>query len=316
VAEVMTLPKKKRKKGLVMRKLFLMLAVLLVASTAYAADVTVSCAQVADTNEVIVSYVASAEANIPRAFALDIQLDNDETILSVTPLDPNYWVYPGTYPGGEPIGDPCDSSDTLPGIDTNGVTIEMASLHSPPEVSSPNAPEQLNDLLSITVSGTCNMSIAGNAARGKVVLYDATNEDDGRDIVYTGCTINIVTDCLIGGNAGSAEFSDWETWGKPDCWCYQRQCRGDINGSKLGPYWVQAADLATFKAAYFKTNAVLATVPNGICADLNHKPLGPYRVQAADLTIFKTYYFKAEALVPPCDAAPVITGPYNFWTTP
>jgi hypothetical protein len=191
VAEVMTLPKKKRKKGLVMRKLFLMLAVLLVASTAYAADVTVSCAQVADTNEVIVSYVASAEANIPRAFALDIQLDNDETILSVTPLDPNYWLYPGTYPGGEPIGDPCDSSDTLPGIDTNGVTIEMASLHSPPEVSSPNAPDQLNDLLRIFVSGTCNMSISGNAARGKVVLYDATNEDDGRDVVYTGCTITI-----------------------------------------------------------------------------------------------------------------------------
>jgi hypothetical protein len=31
--------------------------------------------------------------------------------------------------------------------------------------------------------------ISGNAARGKVVFYDATNEDDGRDVVYTGCSV-------------------------------------------------------------------------------------------------------------------------------
>jgi hypothetical protein len=86
---------------------------------------------------------------------------------------------------------------------------------------------------------------------------------------------------------------------KPDCWCYQRQCRGDINGAPLGPYHVQSADLTIFKLAYFKTCAVLAGVTNGICADLNHAPLGPYRVQAADLTIFKTYYFKTG--VPCCD---------------
>jgi hypothetical protein len=186
--------KKKRKKGLVMRKLFLMLAVLLVASAAYGADVTISCAQVGSTNEVTISYLASAEVNIPRAFALDIKLSNAETIYAVTPLDPNYWVYPGSYPSDPngPVGNTGDSSDTLPGIDSNGVTIEMASLHSPPEVTSPNNPEVTNDLLSIFVTGGCDVNIVGNAARGKVVFYDATNEDDGRDVVYTGCAVSML----------------------------------------------------------------------------------------------------------------------------
>lgn len=191
---MVALPKKRKeeKKGLVMRKLFLMLAVLLVASAAYAADVTISCT--ADGNVVTVSYSAIAEANIPRAFALDIRLSTDATITDVTPLDPNYWVYPGSY--GEdpctPVGDPCDSDDTLPGEDSNGITIEMASLHSPTgSVANPNAPEPNNALLSFKVSGSddCNVYISGNAARGKVVFYDATNEDDGRDVVYTGCEV-------------------------------------------------------------------------------------------------------------------------------
>lgn len=189
--------KKKRKKGLVMRKLFLMLAVLLVASAAYAADVTISCT--ADGNVVTVSYTASAEANIPRAFALDIQLSTDATITDVTPLDPNYWVYPGSYDEDPctPVGDPCDSYDTLPGEDSNGITIEMASLHSPTgNVANPNAPDISNALLSFKVSGDCNVYISSNAARGKVVFYDATNEDDGRDVVYTGCEVTKGCNCL------------------------------------------------------------------------------------------------------------------------
>jgi hypothetical protein len=246
----MTLPKKKRKKGLVMRKLFLMLAVLLIASVAYAADATVYCT--VDGNEVTVSYTASAEANIPRAFGLDIQLDNGEAIDGVTVLSTDYWVTPGSYPGTDPLGDPCDSTDTLPGLDSNGITIEMGSLHSPPEVSSPNAPALAGDLISFTVTGECNVAISGNAARGKVVFYDATNEDDGKDVVYTGCTVVLACDCVgdingdnwIRTNDISALVLFLNSLGSPyrcpssnaSCWddCY------DINGDN----WIRTNDIS------------------------------------------------------------------------
>jgi hypothetical protein len=264
--------KKKRKKGLVMRKLFLMLAVLLVASAAYAADATISCT--ADGNVVTVSYTASAEANIPRAFSLDIQLSTDATITDVTPLDPNFWVYPGSY-GDDPctpVGDPCDSDDTLPGEDSNGLTIEMASLHSPPEVNSPNAPDISNALLSFKVSGSddCNVYISGNAARGKVVFYDATNEDDGRDVVYTGCEVVI--------------FSG------PDCWTWPFQCYGDsVNNDGL----LNSSDFLAFRPSYNKTYPDAAYNP---CCDSNRDG----RVNSTDFLTFRSNYNKDVSGNTPC----------------
>jgi hypothetical protein len=110
------------------------------------------------------------------------------------------------------------------------------------------------------------------------------------------------------------EYSDWSAWGKPDCWCYSRQCRGDINGLKHGPFWVQVLDLNLFKAAFNKTDVQLP--PGGICADLNHVKHGPFRVQVLDLDIFKIYFNKIETLVPECNQLPIYTGPYNYWTKP
>ena len=123
-------------------------------------------------------------------------------------------------------------------------------------------------------------------------------------------------ECLIGGNAGPLEYSDWVAWGKPDCWCYTKQCRGDINGKPFLGKPVTGADLIIFKAAFNKTDADLALVPNGICADLNHTTFLGKRVTGADLIIFKAYFNKADSVVPVCDQPPIITGPYNFWTKP
>jgi hypothetical protein len=80
--------------------------------------------------------------------------------------------------------------------------------------------------------------------------------------------------------------------------------------------WVQSADLTEFRAAFLKTDAELATIPNGICADLDHKKILEKRVGPADLTIFRTYFLQPDASVPICDQPPIYTGPYNFWTSP
>jgi hypothetical protein len=118
-------------------------------------------------------------------------------------------------------------------------------------------------------------------------------------------------DCL---SISAPEYADWVAWGKPKCWCYPRQCRGDIDGLRILMKWVQGADLTAFRAAFLKTNAQLALIPNGICADLDHKAILMKRVQGADLTIFRTYFLVAS--VPICDQLPIYTGPYNFWTSP
>ena len=242
-------------------------ALLLAVPAAYAADVTISCA--ADGNEVTVSYTASADANKPRAFGLDIQLDNGETITTLTLLDPNYWVSPGTIDinasgvivyDGNGIGQQDDAAypDTLYGLDSNGITIEIGSLHSPPEYDSPNAPDLSSAILKFTVSGDCNVAISGNAARGNVVLYDAT----AADVAYgSGCTVTVPS----GGCA----------------------CEGDVNGDTFISVLDLSAIVSFLAPAYAGTNPPY-TAPAGdapACYDVN----GDTFISVLDLSAIVAY---------------------------
>jgi len=123
-----------------------------------------------------------------------------------------------------------------------------------------------------------------------------------------------VYNCLTGGVAGTAENPDWVKWRYPACWCYKKQCRGDVNGKKTVTF-VASNDFTIFVSAYGKTDAQLAGVANGVCGDSNHKKTVT-RVASNDFTIFTTYYGKADSLVPDCNAGTIITGPWTYWTTP
>jgi hypothetical protein len=105
------------------------------------------------------------------------------------------------------------------------------------------------------------------------------------------------------------DYAAWTQFGRPSCWCFQRQCRGDAEGTKVGVQWVQALDLNIFAAAYGKNVTLLAQVANGICADFDHTKVGVQRVQALDLTPFATYYGKNQTIVTVCPSTNV-----NFWT--
>ena len=102
-------------------------------------------------------------------------------------------------------------------------------------------------------------------------------------------------------------YADWVAWGRPSCWCYQRNCRGDINGVK-NITWVSVADLTALTSAYGKSDTALALITNGICADINHTK-NITRVSVADLTVLTSYYGKSDALTPICVVENV-----NFWT--
>jgi hypothetical protein len=112
------------------------------------------------------------------------------------------------------------------------------------------------------------------------------------------------------------EYADWIAWGRPDCWCCKRQCRGDADCAITGPFWVALPDLNILKAAFNKADDPLRLIPRGICADFDHAKTGPFRVALPDLNILKAHFNKR--IVPCCDLnGDCILTPadkYLFWT--
>jgi hypothetical protein len=306
-----------------MKKLGLIGAVLLIAASPVWARVDITCT--ADGNIVTVRYKVS-DANKVRALALDIMVNSPARIHAISDPNAKYWVYPGSIVivngevnnVGTPVAnpyDPCVPGGTQPGLDTNGITIEMGSLYSPTGDNSPNSPAKTGPLLKFNVEkrqSNTTVTIRENTVRGGVVLTNGSHPDVNAPGIYG--TPKWPLDCLIGGNAGTSEYKDWVAFGYPKCWCYPRNCRGDINGTIKFGTWVTVEDLTLFKTAYGKSVAQIP--PGGICADLDRKIKFGIRVSVEDLTIFKLYYGKATTLVPTCDKTPTNTGPYNWWAAP
>jgi len=120
------------------------------------------------------------------------------------------------------------------------------------------------------------------------------------------------TDCMKQSGVIAAEWTAWVgggtlPWARPSCWCYQRQCRGEVNNNKQGAFWVYTQDLIAMKDAYGKLDAQMTG--DRICSDINHSKQGSFRVYTQDLTTLKAYYGKLDAQTPVCDVAKV-----NFWT--
>ena len=284
------------------KKLGLVMAVLMVATPLWA-SVDITCSAPPDSFDVTVSYKVVGEVNSVRGFALDIMVDQGAKIKEVymNSLDPNYWVYPGsivinttTNPPtvsdkGTPVAnpyDPCLPGQTLPGLDSNGITIEMGSLYWPTGDNSPNAPKLSGKLLKFRVDKkpTC-VTIRENAIRGGVVL---TNPN-------LNPTVNAPQYCMTGEvpclpNTVSY-YSTWLAQGKPECWCYPRQCYGDADGkletTKTGTYYVHFNDL-NILLANWNVKGTTMSVP-GICADFKHDyettKTGTYRVHFNDLNM-------------------------------
>jgi hypothetical protein len=137
------------------------------------------------------------------------------------------------------------------------------------------------------VNATGNLSYTGAATEGEVEDY--------------------ATECLKSTDPG---YTAWKnTWGMPKCWCFRKQCKGDVNGSSSFGKPVSGTDLDLFKLAFNKTDAELALVTNGICADLNHAASFGKRVTGTDNDTFKLNFNVAEASVLECASTHI-----NFWT--
>lgn len=294
-----------------MKKIVLALVVLMLAAPAWAA-VNITVAQDAEDDCVaIISFDARTEANLVRAFGINIQLDNDANVIAVAGLNADYYIYPGTIQidasgnvtsYGSPAAEYGDlPSDTLAGPpDGNGVTIEMASLYAP--IGSVNEPDPCGLLVSVRVNKECTLTITANVSRAGPTGVVMENPDEvvtvnfPAPIALTGC--GVVTDCYT----GMPDYDQFEAVGGPECWCYPRQCLGDADGYPQGKqnYWVSTNDLAILKAAWSKPAAQL--VGNEACADFDHLAQGKqlYRVSTNDLAILKANWSLANLPAPNC----------------
>jgi len=95
------------------------------------------------------------------------------------------------------------------------------------------------------------------------------------------------------------DYFEWLSVGKPDCWCYPRQCHGDADGLKQGSafagyMYVATNDLDVVIDAWQVKEPPkgpgIATIPNGICADFDHAKQGSafagyMRVSTNDLNV-------------------------------
>jgi uncharacterized repeat protein (TIGR02543 family) len=116
-------------------------------------------------------------------------------------------------------------------------------------------------------------------------------------------------------------YAAYNTLGRPDCWAFQRNCKGDVNGVGTGggvsKVWVNSTDLGVFSAAYNKPQSVLLTVNvggvMGACADNERAGTGggvsKVWVNSTDLGTFSGNYNKPQSLVPVC-----VQTNYHYWT--
>jgi len=360
-----------------MKKIILVVLMLALATPAMA---TVTITATDEGGGVVRINYNSAGQQLPRAFALNVTVSAG-TITAVGNLNTNFWVYPGSIDindagevnnVGSPVCDPCEYPDTLPGLFTNGVTIEMGSLYAATDPCHPTPPPAAGILCKVTVSAACNLTINGNVGRGKVVNEDATAAITNLPIVIAvaqpGCTVpNVVgltqaaattaitnaglvvgtisqvdggatpigqvtaqnpggggvVTCGTAVNISVAAYcmksthpahTNWVLHGRPKCWCYAKQCRGDTDGLIAGPFWVSLADktkLVTYLNLYPDPlpDPPIALPAAGACADLDHLKAGLFWVSLADKNILVTYL--NQAVVPNCDATHI-----NFWCTP
>jgi hypothetical protein len=306
--------KKKRKEGLVMKKILFALVVLLVAAPAWA-RVDILCEQVGDTDEVIVSFNASTEdPNLVRAIAIDIQCTGDGKILDAKCMNADFYVSPGKARGNvdtvtgtidyddpntacvcpEPGPPPGTHLDTLPGLveDSNGITIEMATLYESA------APSMEGELVRLYLDGSSfDIVITENQVRGGVVMEDA---EDIVEVNAPGCHVEI--GCYP--SAKEPDYTQWKEVNEPACWCYPRQCHGDVDDAnqgdpKSGYFYVWSTELNALLAGWKQVYSghpevdgpdADALPDTWICADFDHAMQGDpksgyFRVWSGDLNV-------------------------------
>jgi len=175
-----------------MKKMILVAMLLLVAPAM--AAVSLSCSVDANVGTLSISYDASAEAELVRAFALDIEISGGTTIESVVSANADYYIYPGTIiidangdvnNPGSPVA-PANDPGALGALGGSAITIEMGSLYA--EGDANLTPLNADGLIVLELGNLANgtVEVSTNETRARIVLEDSTVVD-----ANTSCEINL-----------------------------------------------------------------------------------------------------------------------------
>ena len=210
-----------------MKRTIAVLAVLMFAVPALA---TVTITAVDEGSCVVrIDYSVSGEPNLARAFALDLTVTDGNIVAcepnvagECTSTSKGFGIFPGTIDvnditgvvdsNGTPVAPQGDlPSDTLPGLDSNGITIETGSLY----VDS-NAPGNTGTLCRITVDAACTLNITTNVSRAGVVLENgASTEDAVSPVAFSYSPTAVACGCDPDTYCLQADITDPD-YGAPD----------------------------------------------------------------------------------------------------
>jgi len=311
--------KEEREKGRCsMKKLLLILVVAAISAPLYAAGGITFVATDNTDGTCTVTFTATDPCIPPVAMGLNVKVDGDSDpchlITAVDGMNSFFEIYMDyayddpcsyTYGAGNPVADPCAAgSASLPSYN---FCISMGGLGGETDPDEKPAPTSGTAfvLTAGNLTDPCDPvtgTISLNALRGGVIGTDTEPMTTNLTIPFT---ISYVpeTECMA---ATHPDYAAWDAAGKPDCWCYEYQCRGDADGIMQYSRPVMSYDLAIIKAAY---GQVLPPGDPGHCANFDHILQYSRQVMSYDLAIIKANYGLTG--ITPCDSTHI-----NFWIIP
>lgn len=227
---------------------------------------------------------------------------------------------PGT--GAHALADP-DAAGVLAVLPATTFSISLGALDNSGNQGGVTAGGVLAKIKLSDISGSAQVCVEADALRGGIVgdNLGTVDADDCGTIAAPQ-----PTECV---SSTAPFYADWVAFGKPACWCYAKNCKGDVDGKQQGNVIqgytnVYTDDLAVLLAAYGVREPTkgpgIASIQNGICADFARNQQGNViqgyaRVYTDDLAILLANYGVREA--PKGPGIGDCSGPnYNFFVTP
>jgi hypothetical protein len=278
-----------------MKKLLLSLLVLACVAPAMAATITfgtpdtgtpgqVTIPWTADAGVVGMGLTVTASAGQVDSFTVDSFFD---IFIDLAFENPSGYEYGDGAGANNQNGADQDAPGVVP-LPSNRFSISVGGLGGE---TLPLATPPTSGAIVLKSAAGATIAVCEDTLRGGVVGYDGA-------MTIVGLCKNIVigpavTECY----AGMANYAEWVDAGKPECWCYARQCRGDADGKKVGSaftgfYYVSQDDLNILIGAWQVKNPPQGPGLSGTqgCADFNRAKVGSaftgyYRVSQDDLNI-------------------------------